>query len=347
MANLPTKRLSSSALSIAIKGMAAAFAISCCIGESAAEQVLITSATSTAPQGGSGGSSGLGNLFDGNFLGTSYQAFTGGGAVTFDFGTAQVIDRMVIVGKVGGVRNITAGTIETSLDGITWTAAAPFSNPNTGGGTTLALGFEAVQARYVRLSMTSSNVAQEVMSEVSFYNGSGPNLSLVGYGGTIRTDLNYIPYSVVDKNPGTFALWSGTSGSFTLRLDAPEYADGWSGLTLSGNSHAVYPANPGILKIFAGDSLDSLTLIYEQSNEKASAATFSYLLEFGETYHYDYIKVAWEQNSDWVGTAQSNVQISGVDVIAAIPEPGSVALISLSFVATLGASAYRRFRIAR
>lgn len=300
------------------------------------QAIPITSLSTAGTLGASGAAStGVQNMIDGSFQANSFQQFKGPGSVTMDMGSVQAVDRLVVVGRFAtGVPNLSLGTVEISSDGLIWTTVKTISNTESlGGGTSLALGFASQQARYVRLNLTVGASVNEQIGELQLYNGSGPRLSLIDRGSTFEDTTARTPFNLVDRNASTFVVYKGSTGSFTVRLDSVEYAEGWNALTLDGRSFAGNPSNPGKLTIFAGDDLNSLTSIYSESLDTESA-DWSYHINLDQTYNYKYLKVAWEKNLDWT-LVQSNVQFYGVDVLP-IPEPTTTATLSAGLLLIAG-----------
>lgn len=303
--------------------------------------VPITSITSTGTLGSSGAaSSGLSNLKDGIFTSTSFQEWIGAGSITLDMGAVKTVDRLVVVTSTAtGSSAPLQGSVEVSLDGVTWTKVKDYINTGAVGGSVLALGFGAQQARFVRFVMDSPSVNTQI-AEIQLFNGTGPRVSLLSYGSTwqpANETSGRVPYNLVDRNASTFGVFNATSpGELILHLDSVEYDHGWNSISLGIRSNAAPggPNNPGKITVYAGNALGEWTEIYTGTYD-AAYNSLDYLLDMGGTRTEDYIKIAFDKTAGWNPT---NFQFFGIDVMP-VPEPG---LAGSAFVAVTALLLWRR-----
>ncbi len=252
---------------------------------------------------------------------------------TIDLGTVQSLDRLRVIGRnSSGIPNLSMANIEVSTDGITWATVrsmdyrAELSLPAANkSGNAYTIGFATQTARYVRVNLTNTAVSEQI-SQFQVYNGGGPRVSLVDHG----SNLNQTAVGLTDKYPSllvdgistsssNFVLYNGASGYFTLRLDSPEYDQGWDKVSLWGRGTGS-PSNPAEITVYAGDSLETMVAIHTESFA-GTTSDWNYILDMGATYTADYIKIEWAAGS----FTPANVQFKEVDVLP-IPEPSALAL---------------------
>lgn len=281
-------------------------------------------------------------LTDGDLGRSSFVVFEKGGNsyVTLDLGESRPADRLVIVGRsAAGVPAISSARIEVSGDGQAWTEVAAVDNAQTvqslagtprNSGGTLSIGFPEQNARYVRLHLNDPSKSEQIGELLVFHRG-GPRVSLVDRGAQLNMSADGLtekyPYYLVDgvdDELANFVLYSGTAngpvtGDFTLRLESPEYAEGWNKVVLSGRGTQPKPSNPPTVTISVADSFEGpFTGIHTESFPPATKP-WKYELEMPAPRKEKYVKVAWTSNDK--SPVPLNIQFTEVDVVPTATRP--------------------------